>query len=97
MKKILISGLVVAAMFSCKKNDDGFMYKASHSYKNQNGKTEIISDYFKMELKDSSTAVAKYMSTDAFKNISSYTDSTWIDYYCIYQEWIESGKTGWNL
>lgn len=96
MKKTLVLGLVVTAMFSCTKDDDGFMYKANHSYKNRDGKTEYMSDYFRMEYKDSSAAVTMYMGTEAYRNISTYTDSTWITYHCTYQEWLESGKEGWT-
>ena len=96
MKKTLVLGLVVTTMFSCAKDDDGFMYKANHSYKNRNGKTEYMSDYFRMEYKDSSAAVTMYMGTEAYRNISTYTDSTWITYHCTYQEWLESGKEGWT-
>lgn len=96
MKKA-IALVAVVALFSCSKDNDGFMFKASHTYKDRFNKTQVMVDYFRTMSPDSTSASNWYTTTQAYQNISGYTDSTWVEYYCTYQEWIDSGKKGWEI
>ena len=97
MKKLFIIAVLGIEFTSCEKNTDGYMYKATHEYKDRNGKTGYTSDYFKMPLQDSIEAWNYYAQTEAYRNISTWTDTTYIEYHCTYEEWLDSGEEGMKI
>ena len=92
MKKIIIPILSIISLASCEKNDEGYMYKAYHVTHTERSGEIVATDFFKRDIKDSTSAWEWYKTTDAYSNISSWTDTTWIEYYCTYEEWLAKNK-----
>ncbi len=97
MKKLLIIATLGIIFTSCEKNDDGFMYKATHEYQDSKGKTGYTTDFFQMPCRDSVAAWNHYAQTEAYQNMSTWTDTTYIEYYCTFEEWKESGEAGLKI
>jgi hypothetical protein len=94
MKKIVLFASVIVSMVACRKDETGFMYKATHEYQDSKGKTGYTTDFFKMPCYDSTAAWNHYTQTEVYKNMSTWTDTTYIEYYCTVEEWIASGEVG---
>lgn len=98
MKKLFTIAALSIAFASCQKEDDGFMYKATHEfYIERTGQIGYTSDYFKMPVKDSVAAWNYYTQTRAYHDISTWTDTTYIEYHCTWEEWKESGEEGMKI
>lgn len=95
MKTIFLFASLSIMFASCEKEDDGFMYKATHEfYIERTGETGYATDFFKVPCKDSVAAWNYYIQTRAYQDISAWTDTTYIEYYCTWEEWKNSEFTG---
>lgn len=93
MKKIAILGAALISLTACEKRD-GYMFKAFHVKPVPPGHywgldTMWVTDFFYMETIDSASAWEYYQTTEAHKSVSPRFDSTWVEYYCTWDEWQE--------
>ena len=92
---IALSSAII--LTSCQKNEVGFIYKATHEYQDSKGKRGYATDFFKMPNQDDSTAWVHYKETEAYRQISTWTDTTYIQYYCTAEEWKLKGEEGMKI
>ena len=94
MKKTLLSIFLVGLLTACEKQETGVIYKAFHEYTDSRGRNEVTTDFFKMPSQDDSAAWVRYTDTEAYRQISAWTDTTYIQYYCTAEEWKKKGEEG---
>lgn len=96
MKKLTLIFATATAitLYSCEKNEVGYVYKATHEYEKSRGGTGYATDFFHMPAKDDDAAWFHYKGTQAYMQISTWTDTTYIEYYCTAEEWKLRGEQG---
>jgi hypothetical protein len=90
MKKTLIIAIAVMSMAACKKS--GYYYKANFMdktkfYSGQDISGSIITNFFIVDIKDSTAAANWYVQTDAYKDNIARCDSFWVEFDCDANDW----------
>lgn len=90
MKKTLIFAIAVMSMVACKK--PGYVYKANFMdkakfYGGGDLSGSITTNFFFMDMKDSTAAANWYIQTDAYKSNIAKCDSFWVEFECNGDDW----------
>ena len=82
MKKTLIFAITIMSMVACKK--PGYVYKANFMDKAKfyggDKSGSITTNFFFMDMKDSTAAANWYVQTDAYKDNITKCDSFWVEF-----------------
>lgn len=97
MSKLTSIIAIAILLSSCQKQETGVIYKAFHEYEDSKGRNGVATDFFKMPSQDDNAALSHYKDTEAYRQISTWTDTTYIQYYCTIEEWKQKGEEGMKI